>query len=404
MILLIGALAVGGKGLNLGIDFTSGTRVVAELNQKTDEQGVRDALDRDRPRQGEDPADHAARSSPAGRRSRSRPTRSRAAERARGRADAERGVRRRHLQLPDDRPDVRQHGRQERDHRDHRVADRDQQLHRAQIRVEIRGAGADSADARPADHGRRLRAVRLRGDDGDRRRPADDPRLLALRHDHRVRPHPRERAADAARRVLADHQPLDERSADALARDVAVARCCRSSRCCFFGGETLKDFAFALAIGILSGTYSSIFIASPVLMHWKEGEGVWRARRKRVAAATNDGHVPAYATAAGGAATEVEIEEQQAARAPHRAGGSDAGQPRPSSTSWCASCTARRPAPRPRRTRRTPRRRRRRRRDDARDLHARGPRPQGRPQATSPSDRATSATGGDRRWDCSPGP
>ena len=33
----------------------------------------------------------------------------------------------------------------------------------------------------------------------------------------------------------------------------------------FFGGETLKDFAFALLVGIASGTYSSIFIASPVL-------------------------------------------------------------------------------------------------------------------------------------------
>ena len=53
----------------------------------------------------------------------------------------------------------------------------------------------------------------------------------------------------------------------------------------FFGGETLKDFAFALAIGVLSGAYSSIFIATPVLMHWKEGEPVWRKRRARVAAA-----------------------------------------------------------------------------------------------------------------------
>jgi SecD/SecF fusion protein len=79
----------------------------------------------------------------------------------------------------------------------------------------------------------------------------------------------------------------------------------------FFGGETLKDFAFALLVGILSGTYSSIFIASPVLMHWKEGEPVWRARRRRVAAATEDGHVPPYATAAGGAATEAEIEERK---------------------------------------------------------------------------------------------
>ena len=29
-----------------------------------------------------------------------------------------------------------------------------------------------------------------------------------------------------------------------------------------FGGETLKDFAFALLVGIASGTYSSIFIAA----------------------------------------------------------------------------------------------------------------------------------------------
>ena len=40
-----------------------------------------------------------------------------------------------------------------------------------------------------------------------------------------------------------------------------------------FGGETLKDFAFALMVGIASGAYSSIFIASPVLTHWKEREG-----------------------------------------------------------------------------------------------------------------------------------
>ena len=73
----------------------------------------------------------------------------------------------------------------------------------------------------------------------------------------------------------------------------------------FFGGSTLKDFAFALAIGVLSGTYSSIFIASPVLMHWKEGEVTWRKRRRAVATA-NEGHVPAYATAAGGASIEVE--------------------------------------------------------------------------------------------------
>jgi SecD/SecF fusion protein len=39
-----------------------------------------------------------------------------------------------------------------------------------------------------------------------------------------------------------------------------------------FGGSTLKDFAFALLVGILSGAYSSIFIASPVLTVLKERE------------------------------------------------------------------------------------------------------------------------------------
>lgn len=36
----------------------------------------------------------------------------------------------------------------------------------------------------------------------------------------------------------------------------------------FFGGETLKYFALALIIGIGSGAYSSIFIASPLLVSW----------------------------------------------------------------------------------------------------------------------------------------
>jgi SecD/SecF fusion protein len=42
-----------------------------------------------------------------------------------------------------------------------------------------------------------------------------------------------------------------------------------------FGGETLKDFAFALLIGIGSGAYSSIFIAAPLLTILKEREPEW---------------------------------------------------------------------------------------------------------------------------------
>ena len=35
----------------------------------------------------------------------------------------------------------------------------------------------------------------------------------------------------------------------------------------FFGGEILKGFAFAMILGVVLGTYSSIFIANPVLVY-----------------------------------------------------------------------------------------------------------------------------------------
>ncbi len=45
-----------------------------------------------------------------------------------------------------------------------------------------------------------------------------------------------------------------------------------------FGESTLSDFAFALLVGIIAGTYSSIFIASPVLSLYK----AWRADKRRL--------------------------------------------------------------------------------------------------------------------------
>ena len=41
----------------------------------------------------------------------------------------------------------------------------------------------------------------------------------------------------------------------------------------FLGGETLKYFSLALIIGIISGTYSSIFLASPLLVYWAARKG-----------------------------------------------------------------------------------------------------------------------------------
>jgi SecD/SecF fusion protein len=81
-----------------------------------------------------------------------------------------------------------------------------------------------------------------------------------------------------------------------------------------FGGETLQDFAFALVVGTISGTYSSVFIASQVLVHWKEREPVYRRRRAAIAA-EHGGVVPAYATAGpGGAPVDVEPGEPRRSR------------------------------------------------------------------------------------------
>ncbi|MFL5957223.1 MAG: protein translocase subunit SecD, partial [Solirubrobacterales bacterium] len=79
-----------------------------------------------------------------------------------------------------------------------------------------------------------------------------------------------------------------------------------------FGGETLKDFAFALLVGVVSGAYSSIFIASPVLTHWKEREAVYVRRRSRIREALG-GPVPAYALATQGGPVDVEPKRKERA-------------------------------------------------------------------------------------------
>jgi preprotein translocase SecF subunit len=51
-----------------------------------------------------------------------------------------------------------------------------------------------------------------------------------------------------------------------------------------FGGDTLKDFAFALFLGVFLGAYSSVFVASPLLAIWKEREPRYAAVREKVEA------------------------------------------------------------------------------------------------------------------------
>src|ERR1700730_12942694 len=55
----------------------------------------------------------------------------------------------------------------------------------------------------------------------------------------------------------------------------------------FFGGDTLKNFAFALIVGVTSGAYSSIFIASPLLVMWKNYDERKRGVRRAAAVAAS---------------------------------------------------------------------------------------------------------------------
>ncbi len=90
-------------------------------------------------------------------------------------------------------------------------------------------------------------------------------------------------------------QIVNRSMSEVLTRSLATTSCTLMPiiALLLFGGATLKDFAFALLIGVASGAYSSIFIASPVLSHWKEREAHYRSRRSRIEA--EFGAVPAYA-------------------------------------------------------------------------------------------------------------
>ena len=48
----------------------------------------------------------------------------------------------------------------------------------------------------------------------------------------------------------------------------------------FFGGAVIHDFAFALLVGVVVGTYSTIFIASPIVLAWENIKPSWMRRKK----------------------------------------------------------------------------------------------------------------------------
>jgi SecD/SecF fusion protein len=98
-----------------------------------------------------------------------------------------------------------------------------------------------------------------------------------------------------------------------------------------FGGATLKDFAFALLVGIVSGAYSSIFIAAPLLTIWKEREPEYARRRGQV---PSDGR--------GDGKVALEEAEEAAAAEPAPTLGDVLPQPAPAGTAAAAKRERRR--------------------------------------------------------------
>ena len=108
-----------------------------------------------------------------------------------------------------------------------------------------------------------------------------------------------------------------------------------------FGGATLKDFAFAMFVGVTTGAYSSIFIAAPVLTILKSREQRYRQieARKAVRAGAKAGSTSRRAANVGasGAMTDGEVvaatpkvaSSAAASRATARTGGQS--RPRPKS-------------------------------------------------------------------------
>jgi preprotein translocase subunit SecF len=108
------------------------------------------------------------------------------------------------------------------------------------------------------------------------------------------------------------------------------------------GASTLKDFGLALLIGLLTGAYSSIYVASPILALLKEREPRYAALRQRLATKPGAASTPltpaAAAVSRGAAVGEADDGERVGASAPAPARSRPSPSARP----------ANRPPPRPR--------------------------------------------------------
>ena len=70
-------------------------------------------------------------------------------------------------------------------------------------------------------------------------------------------------------------QIMNESVNQTLSRTILTSTSTLIPICClfFFGGAVLRDFALAIIIGVIVGTYSSVFIASPIVLWWTRARG-----------------------------------------------------------------------------------------------------------------------------------
>ncbi|MCK7504110.1 MAG: hypothetical protein MZV70_08420 [Desulfobacterales bacterium] len=72
-----------------------------------------------------------------------------------------------------------------------------------------------------------------------------------------------------------DHQPQRQRNPEPDHPDGRARSSSWSCALFFLGGDIIHDFALALLVGVVVGTYSSIYVASPIVLTWEE-----RAKKK----------------------------------------------------------------------------------------------------------------------------
>jgi preprotein translocase subunit SecF len=96
-----------------------------------------------------------------------------------------------------------------------------------------------------------------------------------------------------------------------------------------FGGQTLKDFAFAMFVGVAIGAYSSIFIAAPILVLFHHRYAPAPGRRPTVGRPTTPARRPAEAAASSAVAADAAATSATASQGGSQGARRSSSRPRP---------------------------------------------------------------------------